>query len=318
MKQFSKAFTLLLLVLVSCASDDSIVTPEDSSPVLSRFIYEVYNTVNSPNTVRIRRTYTVESNRILSAIRENVETGSIGERTYNYTNGRITEISNFNNGLLTDTNYFTYDTDGNLTEYLSVPTENANQMLYVKLNYTHEQDTIYGISSQSNDGITYEITASSKIVLDANMNKTFSELFSAINGETTRNLITYDANNNMISSMGFQKQSDGTFLNTITSSYTYESGINTLGLVYDATYGRQVLMLSNQHFDNSSAINNYNAKYSSYNTFEAYTTSFFGNVNFTPEFINTFNTNNYSIMTDYSMAINNELISRFTYEFIFE
>ena len=318
MKNLACIIIFFALLCFACSSDDT-TTPIDPEPVLTQFIYENYNTINEPNTVTIRKTYTIENNRIISTTHETIETGYTSNRTYTYVNNKISEISRFIEGLLIEKKNFTYDTDGNLTEYLRETTANSNsQAVYIKQNFSHTQDTIFGTNSQSLDGINYDVNSNSKIVLDSNLNMTFSENYDVLNNETTRSEHIYDANNNVVSSSGFLELENGNFVNTISSTYTYESGINTLGLIYEATFGRQVLMLSAQHQDNSSALNNYNSKYLSNYTFSTFTSTFFGNGNFTPEFSHTYNDDNYSTFSDYRLLVNNDLFTRFTYEYIFE
>ncbi|MCK8480567.1 hypothetical protein [Psychroserpens algicola] len=308
----------LTLVNLSCSSDDTEPVAEPQ-PVVTTFIVENYNTQNEPNTVILRKTYTVENNKIIASQRESLETGSTGHKIYAYENDRISEISNFSDGLLIEKKHFTYDDDGHLIEYFREITENSSpQALYIKSNYIHTQDTIYSIASQSTDGITYETNYTSKIVLDSNLNAIFTESTGISTDYTNRTIHTYDTNNNIISSMGYELMDNGTFFNTISSTYTYETGINTLGIIYDATFGREVLMLSSQHQDNSSALNNYNSKYKTFNTFDTYDSSFFGNVDMAAEFINTYNEQNYSTLSDYRMIIEGDIFSRFTIEYIFE
>lgn len=316
----SKYFILIFFAIIfsACSSDDT-ETPTEATPTLTQFVYKNYNVANTPNTIVSSITYTVENNKIVSALFEAPESGFTKNRSYTYSNDRISNTTDFIDGTLNETKSFNYDPDGNLIEYSREAVDLSNaQVYYFKTNFIHTQDTVYGTHSESSDGINYTITSNSKTLLDANFNKTFSEVYDSINDETTRTEMTYDSNNNVISSIGYLKLDDGTFVSTISSSYSYASGLNTLGLVYDATFSRQVLMLSNQHVDNSSALNYFNAKYVTFNTFESYTSTFFGNINFQPEFTNIYNSDNFSTLNDYKMNIDGNPFSRFTYEYTFE
>ncbi|OUS03469.1 hypothetical protein A9Q86_00725 [Flavobacteriales bacterium 33_180_T64] len=310
--------TLFIILLASCSSDDTEISAPPTT-VLSQFIYENYNTINQPNEVNNRRIYTVENNRIIASENENLSNGTTGNRVFSYSNGKISEISEFFNESLGRIKRFTYDANENLTEFsneiLATTSQNA---FYTKENFIHTQDTIYKTTSYSEDDLTYNISSTSKIVLDNTMNRTFIETYTVSNNETSRSINTYDTNNNVISILGYMKQDDGSYLNTILSSYTYETGINTLGLVFEATYGRALLMLTSQHIDNSNGVNYYNSKYITSNTFDTFTSTFFGNVDMSPEFTNTYNSENYSTLSDYQMHIEGNLFSRFTIEYIFE
>jgi competence protein ComGC len=309
---------LLLITLYNCSTNNETVNNTNSANIVE-FSYENYNTVNNPNTIVNRKVYTLENNKIMATTHENLESGYTANRTYIYTNNKISEINRFSEGVLIEKKSFVYEDNGNIIEYLRETTANSNsQAFFTKLNFVHTQDTIFSSISQSENGITYEVVERQKIILDSTNNLVFSETYSLANDETIRVENTYDANNNIISSLGYQQLSNGNFVNSISSSYMYESGINPLGLIYDATFGRQVLMLSGQHIDNSTGLNYYNSKYITTNTFESYTTSFFDNGNFIPEFIHTYNDSNYSTFSDYRFLINDDLFTRFTYEFIYE
>lgn len=318
-KQILNLFIFFALLCFSCSSDDSETPMNDPTPVLTEFIYENYNTVSEPNIVSIRKTYALENNKIISTTHEALETGYTSNRTYTYINGKVSEISKFSSGQLVEKKMFTYDDNSNLIEYQRELSQSATSPAYFsKQSFIHSQDTIYGTSSRSDDGIDYEVIASNKVVLDVNLNSIFSEITNELNEETFRSETIFDANNNPISSSTYEQLDNGEFFNILTHTYTYDSGINPLALIYEATFGRQVLMLTSQHIDNSSAINNYNAKYISANTFATFTSTFFGNGNFTTEFSNVYNEDNYSTFSDFKFSVDNNLFTRFTYEFIFE
>ncbi|WP_460217930.1 hypothetical protein [Psychroserpens sp. MEBiC05023] len=322
MKTFPFIISFFALFCFSCSSDDTQTPPTEPTPNLTQFVYEHYNTANDPNTINFRKTYTVENNKIVTATHESLETGYQTNRVYEYSNnGKITGISKFNEGQLIEQKLFTYDNDGNLIEYLREISSSPNsQAVYYRQHFTHTQDTIYGVVSHSTDGINFNISYTSSIVLDNNLNKTFLEERHTIDTPTKRYINTFDSNNNIMTSTVYEYDvlNDDGFFNTLSNTYSYDTGINTLGLIYEATFGRQVLMLSNQHIDNSTGLNYYNSKYTTTNTLIAFESTFFGNGNFEPVFSNDYNDSNYSIFSDYKLNVDNNLFTRFTYEFMFE
>lgn len=309
-------FHLLIgIVTLSCSNESIDSDLETNNEELTNYIFRTYDLGNNPNTVLLERNFTIENNKIISS--DFVTPITATDTTtieYSYENNSISEILRYRNNALVSVKKFAY-VNGNLSEYLNKNIENNR---YTKISFIHTTDTIYGTSSGSEDGINFNIIyGEAKIVLDSNKNKTYQEIYNVNTNKTSYTEYTYDGNNNMLTSNKFE-ETNGTFYPSLWLSYTYEDTINTLGKIYEKTYGREVLMLINQHREfQSLAVNYYDAKYIANNCFESVNTNLFGNI-LSAEFSSTTNSDNFSIYNDYKTLDQGTPISRFTYDFIFE
>ncbi|WP_299113384.1 hypothetical protein [uncultured Winogradskyella sp.] len=308
----------LLLVITSCSNESIDTNEEVNNQELTNYIFKTYNVGNDPNTIILERNFTIENDKIISSINTSTQSNNIVTTEYTYENNRISEVSRYIDGSLISIKNFTYNNEGNLSEYLNENIDSNQDSFYNKISFIHTADTIYGISNGSEDGINFDINfVEAKIVLDTNKNKTYQEIYDVNNDETSYTEYTYDSNNNILTSNKFE-EINGTFFSVLSFSYTYENTINTLARIYEETYGRELLMLLNQHRElNTSALNYYDTKYITTNCFQSVTSSFFGN-NLSAEFTSTANEDNYSTYSDYKTLDSGSTISRFSYDFIFE
>jgi len=280
-------FTLsLIAILSSCANqDDSTPTVTAPTANITNYVYKTYNTTNTPNTVINTTTYKIANNKISDYTGENLQTGQMSSGTYNYVNNKIDEILKYREGLLVEKLNFSY-VNGRLSEYLQESINTSTQeSFFNKHTFTHAIDTTYVEWRRSSDfGVTFDIPVSDiKMVLDSNANRTYFEDYDYINDDTDSKKNSYDGNNNMINEESFDIYNNGTIINSLTNTMTYEASENPLYLIYNATYGRDNLMLL-YHLE-SNAINNINPKAISPNSLESFSSTF-GNT-FTYEISNT-------------------------------
>ncbi|RNC84092.1 MAG: hypothetical protein ED556_11560 [Winogradskyella sp.] len=318
MKNIFTKYLMLPILIFSCSNESIDIEIEPNNPQLKNYIFRTYNVTTSPNTIILERSFNLDDDRIINSTNTSSLTTDETTAEYEYSNNRISRISQYINGTIVSIKNFSYNVNGNLIEYQKENIDNSQSSFYTKIVFTHTADTIFGVSKGSQDGINFDTDlATTKIVLDANKNKTYQEIYTFNNNQTSYTNYTYDSNNNMIISNEF-KDLNGTFFPTLSFTYAYESTINTLGKIYEETFGRATLMLLNQHRElNTSAINYYNAKYIATNCFESVTTNFFGN-SLSAEFESDSNSENYSTYSNYSTLDSGSLIARFSYDYIFE
>lgn len=312
-----KQFLIYLLFIITSSCTSEIETLENSNNTnnLVNYIYKTYNTNNGQVLDSIN--FLIQENKILSSIKHNSLTSNIYKTTYHYQNENLIEIKSYLNNSLDVITTFSYDFNGNLTQYLkeNINTINQNSQ-FTKHDFIHNIDTIFSTTKFSLDGVNFSNSQSEyKIVIDNDNNRIYFEDKDNINNETTYKISTYDANNNLeleeeYLSLENQENTLNYYLN-----HNYNSGSNLFYKVNKNTYSKKTLMLL-YHLQ-SNAINNINSKSISPNTLSQFSTSF-GNSAFNFQINNTTNNDNQTIFSDFKTLISNELISHFSQEFIFD
>ncbi len=307
---------LLTILLIGCNKDDSETTPDPPLLTLKGYTFKRYDTSNSPNLVRDSTHYQLENNRIISStgVHQITTSPKNSDGDFLYENGKISETNSFREGIKVRTTKFSYDSNGNLLTYSSQELNTQFQeTVYHRHRFTHTNDTIYATWERSDDGVNYDtILAESKMILDANNNRTYYEAFDVVNNDTKRTISTYDANNNlMIEDSAFL--SNNTWVPSLRNTYAYEQSTNTFAMINEATYGRQTLMML-YHLQGNS-LNNFNPKNISPNSLNQFETTFSDTVVF--EINNTLEANN-SISNEFKTLFDGVLFSRFTLDYTFE
>ncbi|OUR94469.1 hypothetical protein A9Q87_02185 [Flavobacteriales bacterium 34_180_T64] len=319
MKTLKVIASLLIVVNLNSCSDEPSNENIDEIPEVVGYTYQTYNLSTDPISVTNSREFTIENNKLQSYTNVNSQTSQVLSGSYNYSNDKISEILQYTDENLSSRKQFLYNSSGSLAEYNQETIDGSQLSSYIRIAFLHTNDTIYGTALASTDGINFDFNlATAKFVLDSNKNRTYSEIYSYSNFETNIITNTYDANNNMVIENRFSKLEDGSFFNERSYTYTYENSLNTLAQIYDATFGRELLMLLNQHLEHGgNATNYYNSKYISPNCFESHSSTLYGDI-VSVEFDSILNENNFSVFNDYRTLANGELFSKFTYDFTFE
>lgn len=276
--------SLFLCTLVACSeSEDTAAT---SSATVTKIVATNFNTTVSPFTPNDSTTYNLNSQeRIVATERRWTNNSNLGTSEYQYTNGKLTQINGYQNGVYTSRTVLVYNND-DLIEYRIEGITNNN---ITKHTFVVSQDTIYSEWQRStNGGSSYNTLLSSKIVLE-NGNRTFYESFDPINNERKRILTTFDANHNPLVEIQYLYSQSVVWTPVLTNSLTYSTLKSPFYKALESTFGRRSLGLL-QHLS-SNAINFINLRNLAPNCVATYTTDFggAGTVNF--DIINTaFNT----------------------------
>jgi hypothetical protein len=304
----------VLLLLFSCSNDDNISNLPQNEPVLTNYIYKRYNTSNEPNTVIDSTNYVINNNKIISHSGLNTLTQSQYLSNYNYTNGKITNIESYNETTLTRIQSFTYNTNGNLVEYLSESIDTENQSSYFNKHlFTHNTDTIFSTWSISNDGVNFSPKIDSKIVLDENNNRTYYEAYDYINDDTQFIESLYDFNSNIIKESYYTIINNSNML-SFENTYLTTTNENYLNTINEATYGRKTYMLTYHLLPN--AVNNINAKSITKNMLTEFNSTW-GNSFATFDISNNIDDANLSLLSDFKTIIAGAVFNRFSQEYIF-
>lgn len=316
MKTRIKVFLLTCMLILACSDElaDSELMQQPETTEFSLYTFKTYDVNSGSDTVILERIFNLDNGKIESSTNTSSQTTDIIATDYTYENNLISNISSFKNGILYSEKSFNYNSNGQLFEYI-ISNNNSQGTVFKKTIFIRSNDTIYGSTTQSSDGINFSTNlSSSKIVLDNNNNKTYHEVHNLQNDEISYTNFVYDTNQNLLSYEKFE-EINGSFQSTLSFSYTYNNIINSLGEIYDTTFGRELLMLLDQHYELSgNALNNYNTKYISSNCFETADSTFFGSI-LSAEFSNQFNTDNQSTFSDYKTLANGNLFARFSYFF---
>jgi len=302
----------LIVIFCSCENQSDSATTLPTAEIIN-YSYKTYNTTNTPNTVINETTYKIINNKISDYTGENLQTGEMSSGTYNYANNKIDEILKYRAGGLVERLNFSY-VNGRLSEYLQESINTTTQeSFFNKHTFAHAIDTTYVEWRRSSDfGITFDIpVADIKIVLDSNSNRTYFEEYDYINDETTSATNSYDSNNNMISEALFKNYSNGTVLNELTNTMTYDTSENPLNLIYQETYGRENLMLL-YHLE-SNAINNFNPKTLSPKSLDTFSSTFGSSITYE---ISNIELGGYITSNDFETYTNGIKLSRFKIEYL--
>lgn len=321
MNYLKPTFAVLAFALFSsCSNDDFVPEPEITTPIaLKNYIFKRYDVTTSPNTVIDSINFQLENNRIASSSGESQRTVNAmsSESTFTYLGNTLTTIRSFRNGAPVRNASFTYDSNGNLTSFISESINTAEQVsFYNRHLFTHTQDTIFAQWEQSDDGVNFDTSVLDiKIVLDQNNNRIYFEAFDHINGESRSIHSTYDTNNNLISEISTISQG-GVTVPGLTSTYTYENKTNPFAIISEATYGRKTLMLL--YHAQSDNLNGFNARSISPFAMQTFSSSFSDSISFEIQHIFSSDHNIVSI-SDFRTVINHEnLFNRFTQEYTLE
>ena len=126
---------------------------------------------------------------------------------------------------------------------------------------------------------------------------------------------TYDANNNIIKQEQFILDQNGNYTTSYSKEYNYGTAINTLAYINLQSLGKENMMLLYHLGNDSGPINEFEVKSYSPNVLNSFNTTLFLGYNF--NVTNQTNSNNYCTNSEYSTFDSNILISKFTYEFLF-
>lgn len=315
MKLFKYIALLVFINLTSCSNES--IDNNSESIILTNYIYKNYNVTNTPNTVIDSTNYQIFDNKIISSSGLNIENLDERTSTYSYSDSKIEEIQSFIEGSLNRSQSYSYDTNGNLIEYLTVSFNIDSQPSnYERHTFNHTSDTIFSSWKRSDDGINYNINVSdSKIVLNENDNRTYFEAYNYFNNETSIEVNNYDTNFNITNDSKYLRMENGNNTLSFENNYTYNTTLNLYNLINEATFTRKNLMLL-FHLQ-SNAINNINAKSISRNNLATFESTW-GNSIANFEITNTTDENNSSLFSDYKTIIAGNTFARFTQEYIFE
>jgi hypothetical protein len=288
------------LAFISCSSDNDTTNIDLETDVnISHFIYKAISPDNSSFS---STTYQLENNRIVSATSDQSQETS----EYQYNNDKISSISNYNSGVLQSKRFYVYEND-NLVEY-RIENYNPTEIYKVtKHNFTHTNDTIYLETTRTQDGANYESYFTGKMKLISNGRTYFEQTYG---NETDIVTMVYEANNNPATEI--RNEANGILT---TNQMTYDSTLSSYAMIMKSTYSRKTLLML-YHLQ-STAINNINPKILAKNNITGFQSSW-GDGNISFEIINDINANNFNNKTIYNCYSNNELISKFQYEFYFD
>jgi len=314
--KLSKFIALVIFISLTSCSNESIDNNSESI-ILTNYIYKNYNVTNTPNTVIDSTNYQIVDNKIISSSSLNIETLIERTSTYSYSDSKIEEIQSFIEGSLNRSQSYSYNTNGDLIEYLTVAFNTDSQPSnYEKHTFNHTNDTIFSSWKRSDDGINYNINVSdSKIVLNNNSNRTYFEAYDYFNNETNIEVNNYDTNFNITNDSKYLRMENGNDTLSFENSYTYNSSLNLFNLINEATFTRKNLMLLYHLQPN--AVNNINAKSISRNNLATFESTW-GNSIANFEITNTTDENNNGLFSDYKTIIAGNTFARFTQEYIFE
>ncbi|WP_299228526.1 hypothetical protein [uncultured Psychroserpens sp.] len=307
------------LIIYACSSIEMNNQENEANINFTEFIYSVYDPLTL-NTFE-QTNYLLEDHKITSSIYYRNSSNTTLTNTYIYLNDKISEIITYeNNQVIKETNY-NYDNSGNLVEYISKYNETDTlQLSYDKHTFNHTQDTIFVERKKSLDGINYDTQISTmKMILDENNNRVYFEAFDYIHNEQI-NIIknTYDTNNNMIVEETSTQFEDGSASIISLDTYGYNTSINTLEVIYQKTFGRKNSMLL-YHLE-PQLLFNFNPRFISPNSINAFTSNSINIEAFPVEFENTLNNDGYSILDDFIVYSSNstDYFHKFTLEYISE
>ncbi|MRX64766.1 hypothetical protein [Maribacter luteus] len=144
-----------------------------------------------------------------------------------YVNDKIYRFELFIDNISAERSLYSY-VNGLLSEVKSRDLESfPSEYSYTKMEFENDQDAVLVKIFSSDDDETYELTESSKIVLNQHNNRVLYE-----SGENV-NTYDYDDNQNIVK-----------ISNDISShEYTYSDIINTEAIIYEATFGKRTNML---------------------------------------------------------------------------
>lgn len=301
-------YCLLLcsILFYSCSKNDPDTgLVEDSTPVLSSYVYQTFNA--STGDVLSNTVYELENNKIQGY------TSADASTTFSYQNNKISEILRYVNGILTGKQGFQYNSQGKLSEFLTENINNSTQQSFFnKHTFTYAQDTIFSEWKRSSDGITFDVIAQFKIVLDTHQNRTYFEEHDLINNEVKVIYNTYDTNHNMITFDSFQKNNNGSLTSLFSSTYTYDTSTNLLSLINKNTFQKETYMLL-YHLQ-TNAINNFTPRNISHNAMLTISNNFGTQFTYTAE--NEVNDDNYAYFNTFKVYNNGVLFTKFTLEFM--
>lgn len=315
MKISNPIFVFLGLACLACSNEAIEISENSTDPLLTNYLYTNYNISETPNTETSTTNYVIENNKIISA--NSVSYIDNVERHYNYyyTSERIDSILTYTNNILSRIQRYTYNSNGNLMSYMSHNHNDQSSNLERHI-FTHSNDTIYSVWSQSDDGINFDnILLNSKIVLDANNNRTYFESHSPANNQTKAWIGDFDANQNLQSESYYSFSDDGTPVQMFENSYTFANQENIFNRINMATFTRKNMMLL-YHLQ-SDAINAINAKSICENTITSMNSTW-GNSFAEFEIINSLNDNDITIESDFKTFVEGNIFTRFSQKYIFQ
>ena len=302
-------------IIVSCSNDNIDLIDTQNSPTLTNYIFKTYNITNTPNTTIDSLNYKIENNRILNISGINFETSDVLTSNYSYSNNQLTNVHSFVNNILNKTETFSYNSNGDLIEYISESISNNQISTLNKLIFNHTLDTIFSTLEYSNDGLSFTNISNFKIILDGNNNRTFFEEYNYFNDEIKQEINEYDENLNVVNESHYLLAENAPNTLSFQNNYTYNTSTNLFYTINERTYTRKNLMLL-FHLQ-SDAVNEINVKSISRNNIITFQSTW-GNsfVNF--DITNTTNQNNITILSDYKTIINDNVLSRFSQEYLLE
>lgn len=300
--------------MIACTNDyNSIDDINNDSISINNYIYKVYNTQN--NTVNLSTDFQLIDNRISSYQGINFQTNQSSSGNYIYDDEKIVEILKFIDGDFISKQNFTYDSQGNLIELLT-SVHNSNQNTYSKHSFNHTLDTIFIEHRKSLDGNNFDIKLTDiKILIDENDNRTYFERYDYVNDTTTKERLEFDSHQNLIEEVIVNVYNDGTEIDEITNTISYDNSINSLYEINSKMLSRKNLILTYHIFKNSS-INSINAKRIAPNNIINFDTTFGNSVgNF--KFENDINDNGFSQKNIFEFNFL-EISEKFSYEYFFD
>jgi len=307
--------SIMVIIIFSCSNEEVEIAPPVSENSLTNYIYKRYDVTNTPNTIIDSANYAINNSRIVSHSGMNFTTQNEYSGNYNYTGGKLASIESFNEGALARLQSFTYNTNGDLIEYLSETVDASGSSSFFNRHiFTHTTDTIFSSWTTSNNGIDYSPKQDSKIVLDDNNNRTYFEAYNYINDDIRYILSLYDSNSN-ITNESYNSIIDGSDFLSFENTYLTNNSENYFNTINEATYGRRSYMLLYHLLPNS--VNSINAKSITKNSLTVFNSTW-GNSFASFEISNLTDENNRIIFSDLKTVINGEVFNRFSQEYLFQ
>ena len=301
----------------ACSVEEVGISDTSTSTALSFKSYN-YTRFNIPDsTVRDSTHFVLSNNRILTAssVVSSNSSPAFFTRTYDYSNDRIATINIFQEGSLLRKREFSYDTNGKLITFTDNIMETVNQAALISRHtFTHTTDTIFGVWEQTTgESNTSDLVAAIKIVLDANQNRTYAEVFNQQTNDSTITLNSYDENNNMITDNSFKIRDGVPFENNL-NTFSYSESANPLALINEATFTRENLMIL--YYLQDSAINGFTPRMVSPHLMDTFTSNFSNTFRF--DIRNNESLNGKKITNEFLTFANDDLLLLFTTTFTIE
>lgn len=193
MKKILCLFGALSLLLSSCSSQDSPSSDSAESSVLLKKV--ILTSQDGQSKVNVD--YKYDGNKIVSITDDSGEVGMY----YTYTGDLITKIEfKLPDGTIEQTNTFKYNSEGKLSEFLRVESDNGELRGHKEV-FTHNADGTISVKLYSGDADVQDYLSGTSTIKFVD-----GEVTDIINSESANRKYTYDIKNNPAKHiLGFEK-----------------------------------------------------------------------------------------------------------------